>query len=498
MEKTIIRTAVTVFVVGVLCYSSPAEARVNVLTTGVGLSFDYSERNYDDTEDDPATEIDESAGFPEEDDYQRLILTPLVVLTSTSERDTFELRLAPDLQYDLLETDSDWAGSVGVSFERFVSESWQLGIENTLLRGDYYRTDTGAGTVVEGVPAEPAVGPSEPELSPDIGRNQFWRNSLSLFSEHEYQQDSLVRFGFGYIVLRNDDDLLTEVEDYDRYEAILINEHRFSQRWATAVDLRLIRGIFDDPVAIEVDDPDLPPDIGELSDDLWEYRGTFVVENNSIERNPLSLSYSYIGTRYDESIRQDFDIHQMRLTWRRDFSSRLYTSLGAGPTLITTEEKDDEWDVNGLAEINYLLERGAVNFQVEKGFDTVDFGGASDRGLVDYWEARFTVSYALSQYLSLSGRLSYLYEDRTDPLAGLEAALLEGVTDLDEATLEDFSEYHNDRYLAGVALNYVFWEDYTAGLDYSYLTQDSDRRIDSYDEHRLLLTVSWETEVLRW
>ncbi|MCB2173682.1 hypothetical protein KQH41_00290 [bacterium] len=492
MEKTLLRSALTVVAGVVLCWPYPAAARVNVLTTGVGLSYNIVERQYDDTTDDPATEVDESAGFPEEDDYRRIILTPLVLLTSSSERDTFELRLAPDLQYDFLESDSDWAGSAGLSFERFVTQTWQLGIENTLLRADYYRTDEAAGGVIETVPAEPELGSTEPELSPNIGRNQFWRNSLSLFSEHGYGQDSLVRFGFGYIVLRNDDDLLTEVEDYDRYEVSLINEHRFSPRWATAADLRFIRGIFDDPVVFGEE-----PDLGEtLSDDLWEYRGTFALENNSIERNPLTVSYFYILTRYDETLRRDFDIHQMRLTWRRDYSSRLYTSIGAGPTFITTEGQDDEWDANGLAEINYLLERGALNFQVEKGFDSVDFGGDEERGLVDFWEARFTASYALTPYLSVAGRLSYLYEDRTDPLAALAADIAGG--EGGPAADGDPEEYHNDRYLAGVTLNYLFMEDYTAGIDYSYMTQDSDRRVDSYDEHRLLLTISWETEVLRW
>jgi len=251
------------------------------------------------------------------------------------------------------------------------------------------------------------------------------------------------------------------------------------------MSIRVIRGIFDDPEPIvsAVPDEEVPPgeeDLvvseDELSSDLWEYRGSLTLDNYSIERNPLSLSYRYITTRYDEELRRDLDIHQMRATWRRDFSSRLSTSVGLGPTYLDLEGQDNEWDVNGLAEINYLLERGSFNFAVEKGFDTADFGGTTDRGLVDYWEARLTMSYQLLQSLTLTASLAYLYDDRTEP-----AAAIVTVDGLSEEEIDEVVEYHIDRYRAGLGLTYDFWQHYSAGLDYAYLTQDSDRLLDSYD-----------------
>jgi len=59
-------------------------------------------------------------------------------------------------------------------------------------------------------------------------------------------------------------------------------------------------------------------------------------------------------------------------------------------------------------------------------------------------------------------------------------------------------EYHNDIYTVGAGLSYNFKQFYTAGISYTFIRQDSDRIGQDYDDHRLLLTLSWEKELFRW
>ncbi len=490
------RITTTTLLIFSLIFPSLLFARSNILTTGIGVSLDYNERQYADYVDDPATEADERLTPRDEDDYRSLVITPLVVLRSSTPRDNVEISFEPDLRYDLIDYDTDWDANATVAADRFINRNWQLGISNHFLRSDYYSTDTDV-TEPEIEPGAPPALPTSPELSADVGRTKYWRNTVNLFSDYFYREDSLFRLGFNYAVLRYDEDFTLEEDNYDRYEVFTLVDHRFNAVWSTSLDLRLIRGDFE-PTDPGADTPPLTYD--DLSADLKEYRLLYQVDNESIPRNPLYAQFSYIGTKYDEALRDDSDIYELRFNWRRDFSSRMYTILGVGPSYEKTENRDGNWDGNGIAEINYLTARGAYNFAIEKRYDVVNFDGTREQGVVDYWDTRFTLSYDISRNLSLTGRLSYLYEDREDPVVGL-AGILElddPLAALEDLTLTEIEEYHNDRYLAGIGLAYTFWQYYTARLDYTFTKQESDRINEDYDDHRLLLTLSWEKDILNW
>ena len=201
----------------------------------------------------------------------------------------------------------------------------------------------------------------------------------------------------------------------------------------------------------------------------------------------MFLSYNYIGTDYDAALRNDGDIHQARLTWRHDYSPRLYTRLGAGPSYEKTDGRDAYWDYNGIAELNYLTERGNLNFTVEKLFTVDNFSGTRDRGFVDLWDARFTFDYSLTQHLTTQARIGYTNEDRTDPLVAVENVVTSDIPQeaLTDDTLSDLEEYQRERYYAGIGFSYLFWQDYTASVDYLFTKQESDQFFDDYDDHRL-------------
>jgi hypothetical protein len=432
-------------------------SRDNSLTGGISVGFDYSDRS--------------GEGADEEDDSQQFVLSPMINFISLSERDSFELLAAPGLKYDVEDSETDWDATLNVEADRFMTRTWQLGVSNRFIRSDYHDTVTRS---IED-PADPLleeiVLPADPQLSTDRGRRQYWRNTVGLFSNHFYREDSLIGLNANYIVLRNDDTGFAGDEDYDRYTVGLRNEHRYNAKWKSILGLRYVVGDYDDSDSFAG-----TPTDEELSDDVKEYYLDTAIENNSIANNPLSLSYNYIATRFDEDLQDDSDIHQMRVTWRRDFSSRMYTRLGIGPTYEKTEGQSANWSENGIAEVNYAFQHGYINFLVEKISDVDNFSGSDERGAVDRWESRLAGSYQLKKDIALSGRLSYINEDRE----------------------ESGGDFQRDRYIAGTKLSYTFWQYYAASIDYTFTKQDSDRERDEYDDHRVLLTLSWKKELFRW
>jgi hypothetical protein len=438
-------------------------ARVNSVTGGLSTGVDYSDRTYDQQRDD-------------DDDYERLFLSPRLLFRSLSERDSFELEANPNLKYDLDESDTDWDSNIRVAADRFITKEWQSGISNHYLISD--SSDTGNGTSIN---SDDLTAPTDPQLSDDRGRQRYWRNTLSLFTNYFYAEDSLMRLDLGYIGLRNDNDDTfsdSDTEEYDRYTASLRNVHRYNAIWASTVDFGFVYGDFKQNDSDNV--------ISDASDDLKEYRLSLALDNQSIVNNPLSLSFDYIAARYDGSNEDDNDIYQGRFTWRRDYSSRMYTNLGAGPSYSKTEGQKGNWGGNGIAEVNYAVdEHGYINFSVEKSYDVENFSGSDESGIVDTWATRLSGGYQLQSDLSLSGNLAYLNEYREELAPRL-------------GDPDNIDNYTEDRYIAGAGLSYTFLQFYTASVDYTFTKLDSDRDRDEYDDHRILLTLSWGQELFHW
>jgi len=482
--------------------------RDNSVTGGLSLSYDYDDRKNESVRDNPDTPENEALlTNSNDDDYRRIVFSPMVQYVSRSERDSFEVRVAPRINYDLIDYGTEWNNDFYVAADRYITRTWQLRASNLLIRSDYFDPN---GILASG-PVDPSGEvnqPTDPQLSTDPGRSRYWRNTLDISSDYSYREDSLLRVGFNYIILNNDDTGIGGYEDYDRYVLSLLHEYRFSPRWNTILDMSFVRGDFD-PADRELAEGivgELAPDEeitlsdDQLSKDLNEYHLMFTVENNSFTHDPLSLTYNYIGSIYDELLRDDSDIHQMRLTWRHDFSSRMYSRLGLGPSYEKTEGLDANWGGNGSVELNYLIEHGSFNFLLDKRYDVNNFSGNNEQGFVDTWDTRFSFNYQLLKDLALNSFLSYVYEDRKDPAVALGRVLSSAPPQdvIENQDVAQLAEYSQDRYIAGVGIAYTFYQFYTASIDYTFSKRDSDRIGDDYDDHRLLLTLSWRQELFHW
>ncbi len=447
-------------VLAMMSYPAGSYARVNSLVGGLSTGYDYS----------PSSD----EGDNDNDRYESVFLSPLLLFTSSSEVDNFTLQASPSVKYSLEDYNWDWDSNVRVSADRFFTKDWQMGISNHYLVSDYFESgdDTSSNPAN---PSEEVVAPSDPDLSGDRGRQRYWRNTLGLFNNYVYREDSSVRLDLGYVVLRNDGSSNNDNEEYDRYLASLRNEHRYNAIWSSIADFQFVYGDFKDNNNSD-----------ELSDDLEEYRLLLGLDNESILHNPISLTFDYIGARYDESEQDDDDIYQMRLTWRRDYSPRLYTRLGAGPSYSKVEGQDGEWGGNGIAELHYeALEHGFFNLRGEKIYSVDNFSGSDESGQVDTWAATLSAGYQLHQDINWSGRFTYRYEDREelDPRPG---------------DPNNTDSYNDDVYIAGTGLRYSFSQFYTASVDYTWTKRDSDYPGNDYEDQRVVLTLSWQQELLKW
>ncbi len=449
-------------------------ARTGSMTVGLGTSYDYEDRQYDSFVDSEGEAI---AGRTEKD--EQVGLTPRIILVSEGQSDRVEFRLAPTLIYDLRDSDTDWNADIALIAEKILSRNWRISGSNTFLRSDEHSPDFLDITTTE-APESPGT---DLTTSSELERERFWQNTLATDLFYTYGEEREAGIGFDWTVLREDDSDSGDLEDYDRYVLRLTNEYRFNPFWKNTARFALIRGDYADSPGGEV------PELTDSDGDLWEYRAGIGVENNSFRLNSYLLDYDYIGARYDETSllesQEDVDIHSLRLTWRREISPQWSTALGGGPTYVQRDNRDDQWGGNGLAEINFRDRYTTAGLLVEGGYDVDDFSGTDEIGLVEYIEARLSASHQLFERLTLNGALLYRQETRDLPL----------ITAVTEVGPDDYTE---DLYAASIGLAYTFMRYYSLGLDYTYSQQDSDLPGEAYDDHRILLSLSWEQEWMRW
>ena len=113
--------------------------------------------------------------------------------------------------------------------------------------------------------------------------------------------------------MRNDGAGTLGFQDYDKHSGLLSVSYRFNPEWKTTVGGQYVRGLYETQST---------PTLGAQSD-LSEYHGDMSLESFVFSKNILSLSYGYVGTRYDDPTRKDSDIHNTTVGWKREISPHL-------------------------------------------------------------------------------------------------------------------------------------------------------------------------------
>jgi len=134
---------------------------------------------------------------------------------------------------------------------------------------------------------------------------------------------------------------------------------------------------------------------------------------------------------------------------------------------------------------------------VQKGLERRNFTGEVDEnGLIDYWDGRADFSYQLLQSTTVALFAGYRDEDQDEVVPG-SASLppLDAAQQLENDLIETVT---TQRFYTGCSLRYSFWQWYALDLSYRYADQTSDDPGDEYDEHQVMLTLSYATEFWRW
>ena len=217
--------------------------------------------------------------------------------------------------------------------------------------------------------------------------------------------------------------------------------------------------------------------------DLSEYHGNLGLESYIFEKNILSVSYGYIGTRYDDPTRNDSDIHNVTLGWKRGISPHLNFDLGGGPSYVKAEGHDGKLGYNAHANLNYAIEHGRFGIGVAKTYSQDNFSGTSTGGTIDSWAVIGNFNYQLYKDLSTGLVASYADQDHQDTLVVSSGT----------------SSYHEKIYSTGATIKYSFWRWYTLTLGYTFTRQEADSiLVNSFDENRVYLSLGAQEELFRW
>jgi len=484
--------------------SMDGDAAVVSVRGGLSTGVDIYDRQYT-----ASPEELEAAGGTvddDEDDYQRILIRPLIAIDRATERSILSLSYQPGFYYDYDNEEDGVNHAASLSFRNQVSKAWTLSLVDTFQQSDIAEdvaiAETSTAPMESGATATPATtGQSEGDrISDEEGRRKYTTNTLQFLSDYVYGQDSLLSMGYAYGILRNDDVVDDEYQDFDRHQASLSVGHRLNREWKATLGGQYVRGLYDEPdndtaaTAAELQAADVPE---EPSDDLEEYYADAGVEYDGIARHPLRLDYGLAVYDYDDAALGDSEIHDLTFGWRWNRSPHVTYNLGAGPSYATTDGQDDTWGYNGEIGADYTIERGKFHLGVEKGLERRNFTGeVDDNGLIDYWDGRADFSYQLLQSTTVALFAGYRYEDQDEVVrGGVSLPPPDAAQQLENDLIETVT---TERFYTGISAKYSFWQWYALDLSYRYSDQTSDDPGDEYDEHQIMLTLSYNKEFFHW
>ncbi len=463
----------------VMCWSGNTIARQNSLTGGIGAGYHYGERSYDNEEE----ILEDDLG-----DRRDYLLWPEFEFETSGIHDSLLLRYSPVVRYDDLESETDIDQYLDLNWLTQINRKWSFELtDQFVFSSDPTRYEGPFGTVAEEAPLEDPTDEliGADGLSQNLSTRRYWTNLLSMSTIYSYAAESNAEFGYEYRVLRNDSggDELIEYDEYDRHGVTALWSHRYSPTWSSEFDLGYIKGDFDDP------------GVEELSQDLQEYLVDLELRYSKNMNNSFPIGYRFQSIDY-EDLRDDAWGNELTFSWDYVLDSRNHFIVGAGPSYAKTDDLSGEFDYNVYANYIRSYQHGTVEALIAKSYLPRSFSGIGDTGLVDVTDVRVDINYEMSPNVTFDGFALYRYEEILNPDGEYYIAALGNGDPALESDIGDVT-YTRDAYSVGAGINYTFWRWYTASAGYIFYKQDGDLSIDSYEDHRVLLTLTATTTLWR-
>lgn len=473
-----------------LCLTPSAEARLNIITGGATIGYDYDETRYD-----RESNLPETATI--RDRFQQQVsIGPLFIFETTSTTDGLTVRYYPSFVYDFEDSQSDIDHDFLLTAYRDFSRQFRVELSEGFIYSD-----------------DPELIETDTTSDFNRARRRYWTNDIGINTSYSYNTGSTFGTAYTYRILRNTGNSLDGHDEYDRHSVDLSLEHRLNARWNVSLFTGYTRGLFEPPepelierteTVLEGISPGITDGIvtAELSDDVTEYEIGGTVNWIYSPRKTFLISYAFLTSDYDSFRRNDSYVHNLTFGTQYQHTRRLSFEFGAGPSYEKTENFDSNLDYNGHLNLNYdIAERTSISAGIEKGYDQENFSAndsilAGERGLTEFWNYDVDFSHALTT--NLTATLFGLYRDEKQKSNLITFVDSAGTDNLLASTVREETTTTRKTYEAGGSLEYTFLRWYTAALRYTFRKQDSDIILDSYDEHRVYLTLTFEKELFRW
>lgn len=469
-------------------------ASTKTLSAGLKTGYEFSERHY--THRTPTAPFDDG-------DTSRITISPFIEIVNETEKNSLSLRYDPHFWYDVSDYEDNIDHKLLLDFKHQLTKRWRVNFSDVFVNSDkshsYSSTqeddaaDTGEG---EGEGEEETVAADV--LYDEQGRRRYFTNTLSFSTSYLYGKGSQFSYGYTWSLLENENiSGQSDYENYDKHSFRLNLSHRFSPYWHVVAGGSYTRGLFEE-AGDTVGDP-VGDDLN-VSENLNQYGTNWGVYYTLNKQQKLSGLYSYSQVDYDDGVLDDSQIHNWTLGYAWQVTPKLALDFGAGPTFTKKDGSPGVWDYNGNAGINYELERGKVSFTGSGGTSFENFSGTSERGTVEFWEARFDYSYKLFERTTLSGYSYYRYQE-SEEIA--DTAMNRFILDVLQAGGPQlgpltFTIINSKRWAAGAKIEHQLWENYLGSLSYGYVRLDSDESADRYREHKVVFSLSYSNELLKW
>ncbi len=477
----------------ILFLDSPLQARQNSLSGGLVTGIDFSETKYID--------IDNELSSSRNSSKQKLSIGPIIIFNSKSRKDQITARYNPSYTHDVKLNNNNWEHDFFLTANRHFTQRLQLNLSEKFIYSD-----------------DPSlIASDDNNASYRKDRKRYWTNDFSLGTSYAYGRTNTVEAGYYNRILRNDYTGIGGYEDYDRHIADLSLIHHINPFWNITLATSYTRGLFDPPSQPLVDSviegfESISPGITDdtdttnLSNNLSEYRADVELKHLFSKRKSVQLRYEFSRTDYDAILRNNTYLHNLTIGAEYQYSPRLSLSFGGGPSYENTDTFDPNWNYNAHLNIQYDVDRHSkISTYIDKGYDQENFSYDNttlgrNQGLTGFWNAKLSFSHALLDNLTTQIFISYREETQENVLYGVISSVENG-TDFENTDREAFREesvFNRNIYQAGGTLKYTFQQFWTTSLSYNYRNQNSDLINDSFDEHRVYLTLAVQKELLRW
>ncbi len=481
----------------VLLIPTAAQSRQSLVTSSCQAGVDFWTREYSDQS---------SENTRTDNEKQALIIRPDFSLTSTGFHNSFKLQYAPSFKHNLIDNESELDHSARVNGSVSISRYWTVTAGNQFSYGD--NSLQSATSVLNGSATENEATTDfqeedqGEELALSESRKRHLSNKTLLGTKYMYSRDSSISISYNYQALRYDraegipDD---SGNDHDKHDLSASLSHRINQAWKTALKLNLTKGFFPQESELDQDDESVTEtEDQELTNRDLEQRGaTLQLTWLPSQRQSWSVLYSYKGTTYQNDNNRNSAINGLTLSSQYALDRHTSLSLGGGLSQSGIEGQETRYDYNAVVSIKKKFNNSSVDISIKKQYDTINFSGSDQYGLLDSYDARLQCSYVFSKELSFSVYGAYEFEENLTPQGDL---VPEGDTTSEttaESTDND-SPYTTTRHQAGGSLKYDFLQKLSASINYSWSKQVGDLSEDSFHDHRVSIHVIWSNDLMRW